>query len=153
MELPRLNQSFQQPSAILKTPEDHKKKKIENELNELLSIFDKMDNVRQENGLAPVDMRSEDSDKEMEVGENEKIRMIPYDPDLHDMNQQLSHLKNQAEAKIKVFIEKAIENQRVRKKLETGIKQFQSERIQANEKVGRLGAIHARQRLVDAKKQ
>ena len=49
------------------------------------------------------------------------------------------------------IIELAREDVRIRKKLEEAIERFQKARIEANEKVGRIGAMKAQKRLQERK--
>ncbi len=66
-------------------------------------------------------MKSEDSDKEFDEKELNNIRNIPYDPDLYDLNSEISKLRNKAELEIKRFIEKTKENPKMAKALDEGV--------------------------------
>ena len=72
---------------------------------------------------------------------------IPYDPELYDLNTKLSKLRIKAEDRLARIIELAREDVRIRKKLEEAIERFQKARIEANEKIGRMGAMKAQKRL------
>lgn len=51
------------------------------------------------------------------------------------------------------IIDLAREDSRIRKKLEEAIERFQKARIEANEKIGRVGAMKAQKRLQEQKQR
>ena len=78
---------------------------------------------------------------------------IPYDPELYDLNNRLCKLRIRAEDRLSRIIELAREDPRIRKKLEEAIERFQRARIEANEKIGRMGAMRAQKRLHEKKER
>lgn len=73
---------------------------------------------------------------------------IPYDPELYVLNNNLSKLRLKAEDRLARIIQLARDEPRIRMKLEEAIEKFQNIRIEANEKVGRMGAMKAQKRLI-----
>lgn len=72
---------------------------------------------------------------------------IPYDPELYTLNNKLYKLKIKVEDRLARIIDLAQSDARIRSMLEDAIEKFQQARIEANEKVGRVGAIKAQKRL------
>jgi seryl-tRNA synthetase len=78
---------------------------------------------------------------------------IPYDPELYQLNNKLCKLRIKAEDRLGRIIELAREDSRIRRKLEEAIERFQKARIEANEKIGRVGAMKAQKRLQEQKQR
>jgi seryl-tRNA synthetase len=78
---------------------------------------------------------------------------IPYDPELYQLNNKLCKLRIRAEDRLSRIIELAREDSRIRRKLEEAIERFQKARIEANEKIGRVGAMKAQKRLQEQKQR
>lgn len=100
-----------------------------------------MEKERQNSGLVPIN--DENDENEVEVPQTN----IPYDPELYNLNNKLCKLKIKAEDRLGRIIDLAREDSRIRKKLEEAIERFQKARIEANEKIGRVGAMKAQKRL------
>lgn len=121
--------------------------KLQEELRFLIDIFEEMEKERQSSGLIPVSEASEDSDVELPQTN------VPYDPQLADLNNKLCRLRITAEDRLGRIIELARDDGRVRRKLEEAIERFQKARIEANEKVGRVGAMKAQKRLQERRQR
>ena len=119
--------------------------KLQDELKYLIEIFEEMESERQNSGLVP--LNDENEDNEVEIPHTN----IPYDPELYDLNNKLSKLRLRAEDRLGRIIELARDDPRIRRKLEDAIERFQKARVEANEKVGRIGAMKAQQRLMEKK--
>lgn len=100
-----------------------------------------METTRQNSGLIPINDDNEENDIEV------PCTNIPYDPELYKLNTNLCKLKIKAEERLSRIIELARDDQRIRRKLEEAIERFQKSRIEANEKIGRFGAMKAQERL------
>lgn len=100
-----------------------------------------MEKERQNSGLIPIGDAVEDNEVELPQTN------IPYDPQLADLNNKLCRLRIKAEDRLSRIIELARDDDRIRKKLEEAIERFQKARIEANEKVGRVGAMKAQKRI------
>ena len=72
---------------------------------------------------------------------------------MYDLNNRLCKLRIRAEDRLSRIIELAREDPRIRKKLEEAIERFQRARIEANEKIGRMGAMRAQKRLQEKKER
>lgn len=101
-----------------------------------------MEKERQSSGLIPISDEVEENEVELPQTN------IPYDPQLSDLNNKLCRLKIKAEDRLERIIDLAKSDTRIRKKLEEAIEKFQKARIEANEKVGRVGAMKAHQRIL-----
>jgi hypothetical protein len=132
----RMEKTERLPSLIGSSTE-----KLKEELKYLIEIFEEMEKERQNSGLIP--LNDENEENEVEV----PCTNIPYDPELYDLNNKLCKLRIRAEDRLGRIIELAREDPRIRKKLEEAIERFQKARIEANEKVGRMGAMKAQRRL------
>lgn len=121
--------------------------KLQEELKFLIDIFEEMEKERQNSGLIPVSEAAEDSDVELPQTN------VPYDPQLADLNNRLCRLRITAEDRLGRIIELARDDGRVRRKLEEAIERFQKARIEANEKVGRVGAMKAQKRLQERRQR
>ncbi|KAL4507002.1 hypothetical protein ABPG72_001423 [Tetrahymena utriculariae] len=164
------NANYIQNNQITKAQqlfEDNKakqQKQMQDQVNNLVNIFEKIDSLRKDKGLMPLDLSDSSSDEDdYNMTEEEKaqknkmkkkqlIRNIPYDPDMHDLNQEISHLRNEAQNEIKSFIEKCKHNPQMRFRLEKSINKFQKDRIEANERIGKIGAVNAQKRITTTKK-
>lgn len=120
--------------------------KLQEELKFLIGIFEEMEKERQNSGLIPV---SEAEDSDVELPQTN----LPYDPQLADLNNKLSRLRITAEDRLGRIIELARDDGRVRRKLEAAIERFQKARIEANEKVGRVGAMKAQKRVQERRQR
>ena len=121
--------------------------KLQDELQFLIDIFEEMEKERQNSGLIPVSEAAEDSEVELPQ------TSIPYDPQLADLNNRLCRLRLRAEDRLGRIIELARDDGRVRRKLEEAIERFQKARIEANEKVGRVGAMKAQKRIQERRQK
>ena len=65
----------------------------------------------------PIDLKSDESEKDEKDNEIDEVRNIPYDPELHDLNLNINKLRNEAENKLKEFIDKSKENPKLRNQL------------------------------------
>jgi hypothetical protein len=86
-----------------------------------MRIFDRMDELRQDHGLVPLDIKTDEdgggggggggsgAEESAANGGGARsgadktvaIRSMPYDPDLYDLNAEISRLRAQAENEIK----------------------------------------------------
>lgn len=121
--------------------------KLQEELKFLIEIFEEMEKERQSSGLVPINDEGEEN--EVEVPQLN----IPYDPELYNLNNKLCKLRIRAEDRLGRIIELAREDSRIRRKLEEAIERFQKARIEANEKIGRVGAMKAQKRLQDQRQR
>lgn len=64
------------------------------------------------------------------------------------MNKNLARLRVKAEDRLGKIMELAKHDKKLQAKLEESIEKFQKMRIEANEKVGRSGAMKAQKRLL-----
>lgn len=87
--------------------------------------------------------RGEDELQADEQEEEEQLRSVKYDPEMSHLNKELSELRYRAEKYLKQFISEASQNRGFMQKLEDGIAKFQKERIQLNDRIGKVGAMRA----------
>jgi hypothetical protein len=71
------------------------------------------------------------------------LRSIKYDPEMSQLNKDITKMRNHAEELLKEFIRTAKHDKFIMSRLEEGIMKFQKERILLNDKQGRLGAMKA----------
>lgn len=135
-----------------------KRENIEVQLDNLLGIFAKIDDMRTTNGLMPMDhfdsSSSSSDEDETKLSEEEKkarskarkkqtIRPIPYDPEMFELNKDITDLRRQASTDIHSFVELCSSDAKMSMRLLKAISKFHKDRVEANERAGKIAAFHA----------
>lgn len=123
-------------------------RKLEEQLADVSFLFRKIEKLRQSYGIVSLNERGEEEERA-----SSDCQQVPYDPTLHEMNEEICLIKSQIEDSLEKVFRLSKQHPRLQHMIEGMLEQNLKDFLVENGRNGKIAAMKAQHRLIQSSRE